>query len=105
MATQGRSFYILDELPLLRELNGALSDAGRELMPVKDTVRGQRRFRPGRGPQTAGRESAGRRRRLLLAQGEAEGRRDARVPGQCRQTDPEAQQQGARARAGGDGWT
>ena len=71
-ATEGRAFWVLDDVPLLYQLNGGAATEDAQLFQPKDTVplrrrraRGWRRRR--RRPRR--RESAGRRGGLLLAEG------------------------------------
>ena len=86
VATQGRAFYVLDDVPLLYQLNGGAATEDAHLFQPKDTYRfgaggaWRRRRRRGGGGR---RESAGRRGDLLLVEGQAEGRGHAGVSG-CR---------------------
>jgi photosystem II stability/assembly factor-like uncharacterized protein len=60
VATQGRSFYVFDDLPLLHQMNGAAPTEDVRLFRPKDAYRfGGGRGGGGRGPATAGENPAG----------------------------------------------
>jgi photosystem II stability/assembly factor-like uncharacterized protein len=79
VATQGRAFYILDDVPMLYQLNESASGDVRLFKP-KDTYRlgGGRGFGGGRGGFAAVGE---RRADFVLAEGPSEGRHYAGFPG------------------------
>ena len=61
VATQGRSFYVLDDLPLLYEMKDSIATEGAHLFTPKDTYRfgaGGRGGGGGRGPVVAGENPA-----------------------------------------------
>ena len=109
VATQGRAFYVLDDVPLLYQLNDTVDDRGCAPVPAQRHVPRGRRARVRRRPRTGGdgRESAGGRGDSLLAEGPAAGRRDDRVSGRRRQAREQVFQPGAgkagRAAIGGRG--
>ena len=76
---------MLDDLPLLYQLNGGVADRRGEAVPAEGYVPLRRRAGGGggRGAAAAGRESCRRRGGLLLAEGRAAGRCDAGVPGRA----------------------
>ena len=85
VATQGRSFYVFDDMPLLHQLNGATVDGGRAPFQAEGRVplwrgRSWRRRGPRRAA-TVGANPRGRRGGVLRAEGGGEGS-EARVPRQ-----------------------
>jgi photosystem II stability/assembly factor-like uncharacterized protein len=59
VATQGRSFYVFDDLPLVHQLNGGPVSEDARLFRPKDTYRFGGGGRPPRGPQMMGENPAG----------------------------------------------
>ena len=87
VATQGRAFWVLDDVPMLYQLNGFNATEDAQLFQPKDTYRfggggrgGRRRARGG------GRESSGRGGGQLLPEGASAGRGDAGVSGRQRES-------------------
>ncbi len=97
VATQGRSFWILDDLSVLQQLTDAMRAGQGEAVSAQARRRlplsGRRR--PAAPADRDHRcEPDARRRRLLLPQVEADDRRDARIPRPHGQVRPQVHRQG-----------
>ena len=81
IGTEGRSFWVLDDVGMLYQLNGFNATEDAKLFQPRDTYRFGGGGRGGRGGAGGGRESSGRRGGAVLPQGASAGRCDAGVPG------------------------
>ena len=88
IGTEGRSFWVLDDVGMLYQLNGFSGDGRREAVPAQGhlSLRRRRTRRRRRRRRAGGRESSGRRGGAVLPEGAAAGRRDAGVPGRRRES-------------------